>query len=265
MPVENLIEQLLDAQQKQNTLIETVDDAGRRIEVYQDQGMRWIYTGGQSIQSTLDLNEPERLVQAYQQVMLTALLLNPTPHRILNLGFGGGAFERFFNAGKNALEIVSVDANAALVALAQKHMQVPQQWPVVIELAEVFLSGADDLFDILLCDLFVGQHHADCLSTADFYLNASNRLTDAGVMVANLAPRSEAELITILSCARQVFCGAMISQVNHQSNIVLVLSKQPLPTTRALAARNETCQNRWPLDFDQLLAGFKPFPNKICL
>jgi spermidine synthase len=281
-----LIEQLLSAQQNGATLLATAKSAAKdsdnSIEVYQHHHRRWIYTGGQSIQSTLDLDAPDHLVQIYQQVMLTSLLCLKelfieerrleTPRRILNLGFGGGAFERFFvskcEANNELVEMVGVDANAQLVKLAQQYMQIPAKWPVVIDSAEHYLAMGESQFDLILCDLFVGQNHAPCLSRSDgegndsFYSNAAKRLTDTGVMAINLAPESEAQLLTILHHARQVFCGAMISGVSGQSNLVLVLSKQPMPDIEQLMLKTIACQQQWSLDFAGMLSGFKQFPNK---
>ncbi|NQZ07242.1 MAG: hypothetical protein HRT35_08775 [Algicola sp.] len=279
---ENLIAQLLSAQQNGATLLGAVKGSDNLIEVYQHHNRRWIYTGGESIQSTLDLDTPDYLVQTYQQVMLTSLLclkeqLSETTRRILNLGFGGGAFERYFidknvsksEANNEHVEVVSVDANAPLVKLAQQYMQIPAKWPVVIDSAEHYLARGKSIFDMILCDLFVGQNHAPCLRDADgkggndFYRNAAKRLTDSGVMAINLAPESEAELMTILHHARQTFCGAMISGVSGQSNLVLVLSKQPMPDIEQLMLKTTACQQQWSLDFASMLSGFKQFPNKI--
>ncbi len=269
----NLIEQLLNAQQNGATLLACVKDVQGSIEVYQHLNRRWIYTGGESIQSTLDLEAPDYLVQTYQQVMLTSLLFIHTPRRILNLGFGGGAFERFFISKNDSIEVVPVDTNAQLVRLAQQHMKIPSKWPVVIDSAEHYLANGESQFELILCDLFVGQNHAPCLRGTDggdvgggennFYLKAAKRLTDTGVMAINLAPESEAELMAILHYARQAFCGAMISGVSEQSNLVLVLSKQPLPDITQLMSKITTCQHLWSLDFNQLLTGFKLFPNKV--
>ncbi|MCJ8272864.1 MAG: hypothetical protein MJK04_26140 [Psychrosphaera sp.] len=280
-----LIEQLLSAQQNGATLLATAKSAAtcsdNSIEVYQHHNHRWIYTGGESIKSTLDLDAPDYLVQTYQQVMLISMLClkeqpKDTPRRILNLGFGGGAFERFFidkNVSKRVannefVEVVSVDANAQLVKLAQQYMKVPENHPVVIDSAEHYLAKGESLFDLILCDLFVGQHHAACLRGAegyggnDFYRNAAKRLIDSGVMAINLAPESEAELMTILHHARQAFCGAMISGVSGQSNLVLVLSKQVMPNIEQLMLKTTACQQQWSLDFAEMLSGFKQFPNK---
>lgn len=274
-----LIHKLLDLMTSQSTLLNVVDNHGQAIGIHQYGQYRWVHTGGQSIQSILRLDAPEQLNLPNQNMMLVVLLLldksqspqssessqnKQTPQRILNLGFGGGSFERFFYAKQPNITMVSVDINGELVTLAKQYLQVAEKSQVQIEAAEDYLrhhlANQGEGYNLVLCDLFNGAHHADCLNDAEFYANAAANLLDDGVMAVNLAPASDKVLIAILGYARQYFAGVMVSKVANLSNIIMLLSKQPLPTGLVLQHRAGQLADRWQLDFTELLSGFKALP-----
>lgn len=268
----SLVHELITLQKSHPTLIDSaggeVNKNENAIEIHQHQHRRWVYTGGLSVQSTLDLNNPSELVHVYQQVMLIVPLLYQTPKNILNLGYGGGAFERFFAAynGKNeqtqAIEMTSVEANANQILLTQKHMQVPSDWPVVNTTAEQFLAANlinQQSFDLLLVDLFVGQDHAPCLHSHEFYHHASLALSHRGLISINLAPNSDVQMINLLHAAKRYFPYGMLSKVPNCGNLVMVASKTPLPSIQKLSHNIRASYQNWQLNFAKYLADFTPF------
>lgn len=259
-----IIDQLLEQTANHQTLLNVSYNGSQAIAIHQHGHYRWLYTGGRSIQSILCLDTPAQLYLANQNMMLVALLLKQNPGRILNLGFGGGSFERFFHARQPDIELVSLDINAPLVALSKAYLQVPVQWPVLIQPAEDYLQQhrqpGHKPFELILCDIFNVESHADCLNEALFYANAAQNLSADGVMAVNLAPQSDQQLIHILRLARQHFAGVMVSKVAKQRNVVLLVSNRPLPTPAQLQSRATALAAQWQLDFSQWLRGFKPLP-----
>jgi spermidine synthase len=256
----NVIEQLLTIQNRQSTLLATSGNSRQKIEIHQHGDMCWLYTGGQSIQSAMSLSQPARLMHLIPEVMLVALLLQDNPQRILNLGYGGGAFERFFATAQPDVEMVSVDGSESLVELVKAHMQVPTQWPVIVDFAEDYLQQTDQKFDLILCDLFVGEDNAECVTSGEFYQHAGECLDGNGVMAINFCPKTESGLIGLLVNARQYFNGVMISHVGDLDNVVIVLSQQPLPPVDIISAKIRAASWKWQLDFAELFAEFKLFP-----
>lgn len=255
-----IIDQLLALTHNANTRVETGLEQGQSIAIHEFENFRWLYTRDNCIQSILCLDAPEQLVLAHLKKMLVALLLIEEPLQILNLGFGGGSFERYFRANSRALSMTSVDNCAALVELVKRHLAIPLNWPVVIQDAEQFLTLRLQKFNLIICDIFNGMHHANCLNQQGFYRHAAQNLTNSGVMTINLAPRSDDELVNILRYARKAFNGVMLSKVDGQTNIVMLLSKIKLPTEKALNIRATAETARWQLDFSNMLHGFKRVP-----
>ena len=257
----------------ENTLLKVVSIGEQSIEIHQQGHYRWVYTSGHSIQSVLNLDAPAQMNLPNQDMMLVALLLLPEwqlqgSPQVLNLGFGGGSFERFFHAKVRNIAMVSVDINAQLVELAKQYLQVPATWPVVIQPGEDFLQShlqqtPCEPFQLIICDLFDGEYQAPCLNDPSFYANAASNLTDDGVMTVNLAPKTDAQLIELLGFARHSFAGVMISKVTNLGNIVMVMSKQSLPSEAVLKDRALQQENFWQLTFVDFLAGFKRLPEKV--
>jgi spermidine synthase len=267
----NIVQQLLDWMASEETLLGDVSDNDQTVAVHQHANYRWLYTGGQSVQSVMRLDAPEQLPLNNQQMMLVALLLwpeAPLPRHILNLGFGGGGFERFFHARMETVKMLSLDINRQLVALVRQYLQVPGRWPVSIQAAEVYLAAPAQVdaqtqsgrFELILCDLFDGEYHADCLNQPPFYANAAQSLSAAGVMTMNLAPKSDQQLVDIIRFARRSFAGVMLSRVPEQGNVVIILAKQRLPTAAQLQVNAGRLTALWQLDFVELLRGFKWVP-----
>ena len=251
-----LIDQLLSFTDDKTTLLAEIHHQGELMSLHQQDNFRWLYSSGCAIQSILCLDAPERLDLLHQNIMLIALLLIEEPKRILNLGFGGGSFERFFGAKQTDLTMVSVDINPELVKLAKQYLQIPDHCSMIIQQAELYLQTEQQTFQLILCDIFNGVHHASCLNEPDFYRHSANRLTENGVMAINLAPKSDTELIAIVNYARRFFVGVMLSLVADQGNIVILLSKQALPAEHVLKDKAAGMAKRWSLDFTELLSGF---------
>jgi spermidine synthase len=257
----NLIEQLLQCQ-NETTLLAKSNDSKQQVEVHQYDGLRWLFTGGQSIQSIMSLSEPSRFMYFIPEVMLVALLLQEAPSAVLNLGYGGGSFERFFAAQLPAVQMVSVDSSDTVVELTKKFMQTPTHWPVVIDNAQCYLQQTQLTFDLIFCDLFVGETHASCIATSAFYQDAARCLGERGVMAVNLCPQSDKALVELLICARRHFEGAMISKAGQLDNLILILSCRPLPSAAQLNVQAQLATERWKLDFSTLLGGYNLFPNQ---
>ena len=262
----SLVHELINLQKKHPTLLDSaggkINDDPNAIEIHQHQHRRWVYTGGLSVQSTLDLHNPTELVHVYQQVMLIVPLLHLIPSKILNLGFGGGAFERFFASHKAYLDITSVEANANQILLTQKHMQVPTEWPVVNSTAEQYLAAnlvEQQKFDLILVDLFMGQNHAPCLQSHEFYHHASHALGQRGLISINLAPDSNVQMINVLHAAKRYFPYGMLSKVPNCGNVVMIASKTPLPSVQRLSNNIRSSYSKWQLNFAQYLAKFTYF------
>ena len=230
------------------------------LKIYEHAGYRWLSTHDAAIQSIVKIDSPADILLPNHAAMLMGLLITISPQRVLNLGFGTGAFERFLHAQLPNLEIISVDSDPIMADLARDYFFVSRDWPVQIQSAEDYLEHSDKTFDLILCDIFAGESHPPCLFDASFYSAAAQRLAGTGVMSLNLYPRSEPEIVSILLAVRQSFPWIMLMKIPRHGNIVLLACKQPPPSDAELTQRADQLTKRLHLNFDDLLKQLERLP-----
>ncbi len=211
-------------------------DAGE-IEVREGNGVRWMHFGGDAIQAMMIIDEPAMPIIPYQINMLAVLLFNRTPNFALNLGVGGGSFERFFAEYLPELMVTSVESNPNVISLLQDYFSVSARIPVINRDAEVYLSGCTTSYDLILCDLFDDTGHSSCAYDSDFYANAFRCLSTDGVFVINLLPETEAEMVDILLAVRASFDHVVLMEIPYYENILLFCLKQAVPEIDLLEFR----------------------------
>lgn len=254
------IDTLLDLSPDQCRAYQIAEADQGQLKIYEHAGYRWLSTQDAAIQSIVKIDAPADLLLPNHSAMLMGLLMNESHQQILNLGFGTGAFERFFHYRLPALTIVSVDSNPIMPDLAREYFFVPRDWPVQIKSAEDYLEHSDQTFDMMLCDIFAGECHPQCLFDASFYRTAAQRLTRTGLMCLNLYPRSEPEMVSILLAVRQSYPWTMLMKIPRHGNIVLLACLQPLPSDAELAQRANRLTKKLHLNFDDLLQHLERLP-----
>ena len=257
----SITDDLIDYSRLTETLLDSHDTEHGRIEIREQNNYRWIQTGDKSIQSAMHLDKPSEIVLPVYDCMLSVLLLTSNPESVLNLGFGAGAFERCFWSYLPHVNVTSVDANEVVVDYARHYFNVPAEWPVEIQLAEVYLRKTEHTFDIVICDIFFSDSETpDSLTEASFYSDLYRALTMEGTAVINLASISEQGLIDILQIIRRYFTWVTISLVPDHRNAILFLSKQPPPTKEEMAYRIDYCLKQYKLDLTEPSSSMQHLP-----
>jgi len=225
------VDEYLRLSRAADTLLHRSGDAGNPVEVHEHAGERWVYTGEDSILSLMRLDAPADPVMPNHIAMLAALLFVDRPQSVLNLGFGSGTFERFFIDRLPNTDVVSVDTSSTLVRLARKYFAIRHDRPVIIRPAEQFLHDNTQRFDLILCDIFQGDRHPDCLADAEFHADAARSLAAGGVMAVNLSPATEQGLLEILLPMRRSFAHVLlVSLVDYGNVVVYAMQHAPVDT-----------------------------------
>ena len=158
------------------------------VVIRECDGLRWLTLDGDLVQSLMLVDAPTRLVLPHHLAMLLALLWCPQPRRVLNLGFGGGAFERFFAAQLPACVLESVEINSRLVELARRFFALAALPAIHVADAADYVASAAPGFDLALCDLFTDETHPDCLFDPYFYADLRRCIAPHGALALNTAP-----------------------------------------------------------------------------
>jgi spermidine synthase len=162
--------------------------AAASVEISEAAGVRSLHLGGDAIQSSIRLANPDALELHYTRAMMGCLLFEPAPRDMLMIGLGGGSIARFVHRRLPATRITAVEINARVVALARAQFGLP---PDDERLEVVVADGADYVpartlaCDTLLSDAFDDGAAVAALCTQRFYDACYAALRDGGVFVQN--------------------------------------------------------------------------------
>jgi spermidine synthase len=133
--------------------------------------------------SAMDLAEPERLVFPYERMMLLGLALAERAERVLLLGLGGGAMLRHLGAYLPDAELVAVERDPEIVALARDYFRVDRK--VLRADAEDAVAAFAGEFDAILVDLYDAAGGARVAET--FWADCVAALRPGGAIAINWA------------------------------------------------------------------------------
>lgn len=173
-------------------------------------------TGRVMEQSAMDLLRPERLVFAYERLMLAAFALVPEPRSALLLGLGGGAMSRHLAAYLPDCEVTVVEREPVMRALARRYFYVTR--PVVMADAGEVAAAARRAFDVVLVDLYDAGGAAE--TKRRFWKDCLRALTPSGALGINWAEfvgrsRMHDEARAIASAVgRSIFLSERVSRPN---------------------------------------------------
>lgn len=246
----NIIEQLLSEQNEQ-----TLYARCGSIELHRKGTKYWLFTGGLAIQSVFDTQYPQVPVLSYQQSMLVVLALLPgPPSAVLNLGLGLGAFERAFASHQEVPKIwVAIENSQDVVNLVQQHLPLAQSFSLKCADAQQWLIKDKQQYELILCDLFDGQHHADCLNSAAFFAALRARINAGGVVAVNLAPQTERQMVALFAFAKQYFTAGFLTRFPDSGNILLCLTTNKLEEFSIIEYRAQQLEALWSINFRKIL------------
>lgn len=201
---------------------------GVLLEVKETTQYRWFEYGGVSIQSLMSKAQPEKVIMPVSQSLLLFLLLTKGSLNVLNLGLGGAALERILAKIPN-LSLSSIDSSQAIIDMVTCHFSLPEKVQVFCQQAELFIQQTTIQYDVILCDLFIGEKSPDFLFTNDFYQQLANITNNNAVVSINLHADTNQQLLLALLAIKQHFPHIALIEFNDYSNIVIICSRRELP------------------------------------
>jgi spermidine synthase len=218
---------------------ERVIDEGRsefnHVIVTQQGTLRKMYfetDGLWRLQSTYDLATPEALHHEVFQTMVSALLIMPAPRRMCMIGVGGGQLSNYLFRHLPKLELDVVDICPEVIRLARAHFGVPDdpRYRLHVGDGRVFVESlAPASVDLLVHDAYRGHSIPKHLRSQEFFAACAERLTPAGVVVANMhrrTPRYPIDRATMASVFRHAYRFASVDDI--QTTVVSSMAEQAL-------------------------------------
>src|SRR5690606_33404098 len=141
-------------------------------------------------QSCQVLRKPQELVFPYAKMVLSSLLVQDDPQRILIVGLGGGTLPEVYHALFPQAEILSSEIDEAVVRVAREYCDFEENDRVKVDVsdARVYIKRAGlryEKFDLVILDAFNGEYIPEHLMTIEFLEEVRALLPEDGMVVAN--------------------------------------------------------------------------------
>jgi spermidine synthase len=133
---------------------------GNIVEVIEVDGVRSLYLGSVTVQSSMRVKNPNKLELTYSRGMMCFLLFSDKVKNVLSIGLGGGSVPKFIHAFCPTITQTVVEINPQIIVTARSHFFVPdndERLNVSCDMAlkndgifVINLWGSDKNFDIYL-------------------------------------------------------------------------------------------------------------------
>ena len=211
-------------------------------EDYERRCMRFTITDriGQN-QSCRYLDDKDKLVFPYAKLVLTSLLVQDNPERILIVGLGGGTLVHTYSSLFPNAEIIIAEIDEAVVRVAREYFDFEETDRIRVETvdARVYVKRAGlrgEKFDLVILDAFNGEYIPEHLMTMEFFEEVKMLLPQDGMVVSNTFSSSRlyaAESNTYREVFDQIFNVRMAGTGNR----IIIAPMQALPDRATLEQR----------------------------
>ncbi len=180
------------------------------ITVTDDGYRRKLYLDGDTLQSSMLLDDPNGLDLEYSQAMMTALLFQPAPRKVLLVGLGGGSLVKFLLKFFPEVRVDVAEIDSEVVTVARQYFFLPEDERLRIMLApgeEVVAArlASGTRYDLLLLDAFDDSGPARALLGEQFLRRCREMLTPGGVFAMNLWNRPSDNFLAIHTSLTSLF------------------------------------------------------------
>lgn len=219
-------------------------------------------------QSCRFLRDHDKLVFPYAKMVLTSLLVQDQPKRILIVGLGGATLVHTYSSLFPQADIVIAEIDEAVVRVAGQYFDFKQtdRIKVATQDGRIYVKRAGlkgDKFDLVILDAFNGDYIPEHLMTAEFLQEVKQLLPPTGMVVANTFSASR-----LYSAESQTYAKVFGKFFNVHSaslgNRIIIATLQPLPDRATLDQRVTAMGDRlhrFDVDLNEMVRYIKTDPD----
>jgi spermidine synthase len=162
---------------------------GNVVEVIEIDGVRSLYLGSVTIQSSMRVKTPFALELAYSRGMMCFLLFTDQVKHALSIGLGGGSVQKYIYANSTDIQQIVVEINPQVIATAHSHFFVPADEPrlnIINADGIAHLENHPNITDLLMIDAFDGQGIPPEFCSQNFFDTCEAALKPDGIFEINL-------------------------------------------------------------------------------
>lgn len=231
------------------------------VEVSEQGSIRSLHLGSDTVQSSMNLDDPYELVLSYTRAMMAFLLFRPRPQHILMIGLGGGSLAKFVYKHLPDARTTVIESEPRVIAIARQYFHLPpDDERLVVEAAEggAWVAAHPNCCDVLMVDGYDGSEQVPGLCSENFYASAHAALSDEGVLVVNLWS-SDTRFDAYLQRIESVFAAVVCVPAERRGNVAVLAFRrtQGQPRWDDLRAAARSLQALYGLEFLRFVEGLK--------
>lgn len=228
------------------------------VEVTEVDGIRSMHLGSPTIQSSMSVKDPYKLMLAYSWGMLSSLLFKPDIQRCVLIGLGGGSIAKY--VWKYCPDIVQtvVELNPQVIQVARSHFAVPAD-DTHLQILQgdgmAYLQQHPGVCDWLMMDAFGSHGLPPDFCTQAFFDTCAEALTPDGLFAINLWG-SDKKFDIYMQRMEQTFAQRVLMMPTGKPGNIIVFGLQPelpLPDLATLRKRAQAAMQQHAIGFNDLI------------
>ncbi|MDX1915162.1 MAG: polyamine aminopropyltransferase [Methylophilus sp.] len=163
--------------------------ASESVEVGEVDGVRSMYIGSSTIQSSMRVKAPYDLELTYSKGMMLFLLFAPQVRDVLMLGLGGGSIPKYIHHYHPHIKTRVIELSPQVISIARSHFYLPDddaRLQVIEGDGVQYIRDHPETTDLLMLDMFDGKGVPLNMYSQDFFDSCRAALTTNGVLEINL-------------------------------------------------------------------------------
>ncbi len=218
------------------------EDEYGEIIVADEGNRRSLFFGEGVVQSTIQTDRPDLLLEDYNEAMMSGLIFINEPRSVLLIGLGGCSLVHFLMKALPDLTIDIVEIRQQVIDLSREFFLLPTNNP---NLRIVHASGGDFVrrqaadsrnFDMIIVDAFDESGPAVSLLERDFLNACRKRLNENGVFIINLWHSPAHNFHALYSSIQDAF----------ENNTLKLLLTESYRNAVAFGFKNPSCGRKLP-------------------
>jgi spermidine synthase len=246
---------------KGRLIYQSHDDDGV-IEVVEQNGVRSLHFGSSATQSSLRMDDPEKLELAYLRAMNSWMLFKDAPEHGLLLGLGGGSLARHLLYHFPDCRLVAVEYRKDVVKVARSHFGLPldKRLKVILddggEYVRRRMETLRGYFSLLFVDIFDHDGMSPSLSNIAFFDACRALLKEDGMLIVNLWNTDKDLFASYCDWLNEAFQERLLFlPVNAHDNIIGLAFNKAVPaySLKTLRSRAERLEQVYRIEFSSFL------------
>ena len=233
-----------------------------KMEVRENADLRWMMSEDGVLHGAMSLKEPCLPLVPYVRSMLIAQMLKPEATKVLNLGLGTGAIERYIGEVYPQVKLTTVEISQTRLEQTKRffHLRPSSSSSIVVQDASKFISRKIPEQDIIYCDLFDVRSNYNTVLSNDFVTNLWEKLSKNGLIAINYVLEDQKKLINTLVILRKIFAVTAIIDIEDHANIVILAFKTDKSDSESIKFNIDKFEDNYDLNFAKVLESIEWLP-----